>query len=97
MFLSTPPTSGPGGSAPELGSSIGARDRVASSPGSYVSYLNSVSDLLGQNISPELVAEQEDVLYIFDQVQGQRAPNTIRNYGSALRQYAAIVKVGAHP
>ena len=76
---------------------VGDRDRVASSPASYVSYLNSVSDLLGEDVSPTLVSNEADVQEILARLDGLRSSNTIKNYGSALRQYAAMVQAGAHP
>jgi hypothetical protein len=70
---------------------VGAKDQVASSPASYVSYLNSVSQLLAVDISPELLHSETDVERIIGQLQGERAPATIRNYASAMRQYVAMV------
>jgi hypothetical protein len=76
---------------------VGAKDRVASSPASYISYLNSVSNLLGEDISPDSVSSEPDVRRILARLSGLRAENTINNYGSALRQYVAMVVAGAHP
>jgi hypothetical protein len=76
---------------------VGDRDRAASSPASYVSYLNSVSDLLGEAVSPTLVSGEADVQDILARLDGLRSSKTIANYGSALRQYAAMVRAGAHP
>ena len=76
---------------------VGDRDRVASSPASYVSYLNSVSDLLGEDVSPTLVSNEADVQDILARLDGRRSSKTLRNYRSALRQYAAMVQAGAHP
>jgi uncharacterized protein (DUF433 family) len=70
---------------------VGAKDQVASSPDSYVSYLNSVSRLLASDISPELLHSEADVERVVGQLQGERAPNTLRNYASAMRQYVAMV------
>ena len=57
---------------------VGAKDQVASSQDSYVSYLNSVSECLGCDISPELIASEEDVLRIARQIEGARSDGTIR-------------------
>jgi hypothetical protein len=76
---------------------VGDRDRVASSPASYLSYLNKVSDLLGEDVSPTLVSSDSDVQGVLARLEGLRASKTITNYGSALRQYAAMVQAGAHP
>jgi hypothetical protein len=73
---------------------VGRNDRVASSPASYVSYLNSVGRLLGTDISPRILSREEDVLRIARRLEGQRAENTIRNYKSAMRQYVAMVAAG---
>lgn len=71
---------------------VGANDRVASSPKSYISYLNSASRLLGKDISPMFLHSDEDVERVVGLLRGRREPNTIQNYGSALRQYAAMVR-----
>lgn len=70
---------------------VGSNDLVASSPNSYVSYLRSVSQLLGETISPALLNCEENVEQIADRLKGNRAKNTIRNYKSAMRQYVAMV------
>lgn len=70
---------------------VGLNDQIASSPKSYVSYLNSVSELLGQDISPAILSTEEDVLAIARKLEGRRAKATIRNYKSAMRQYVAMV------
>ena len=76
---------------------VGAGDRVASSPASYVSYLRVVSELLGEDLSPDNLADDADVLRILAQIRKLRSTKTIRNYGSSLRQYVAMVQAGAHP
>lgn len=70
---------------------VGENDKVASSPDSYVSYLNGVSALLGADISPRTLASEADVLNIARTLEGKRAPGTIRNYKSAMRRYVAMV------
>jgi hypothetical protein len=35
---------------------VGSRDIAASSPDSYISYLNTVSELVGKDISPALLS-----------------------------------------
>jgi hypothetical protein len=76
---------------------VGARDNVASSPASYVSYLNSTSTLIDEPISPENLSSEADVERIARRIAGMRAPNTLRNYQSAMRQYVAMVSAGAYP
>lgn len=70
---------------------VGLKDRIASSPDSYISYLNSVSELLLKDISPAILSSEEDILAIARRLEGRKAPNTIRNYKSAMRQYVAMV------
>jgi hypothetical protein len=73
---------------------VGSNDIVASSPDSYVSYLNSVSKLIGKPISPELLSTEEDVERVARSIDGRRAPKTITNYKSAMRQYVAMIRAG---
>ena len=73
---------------------VGSRDVVASSPDSYISYLNSVSDLIGKDISPSILASGRDIESIADEISGQRSQKTINNYKSAMRQYVAMVQAG---
>lgn len=70
---------------------VGLRDKIASSPNSYLSYLNGVSELLRHDISPAILSTEEDVLAIVHTLEGQRAKATIQNYKSAMRQYVAMV------
>jgi hypothetical protein len=71
---------------------VGLKDKVASSPDSYISYLNSVSKLLGTDISPAILSTEADVTSIARRIETLQAPGTIRNYKSAMRQYVAMVK-----
>jgi len=71
---------------------VGDHDVVVSSIASYISYLNSVSNILAMDISPETVASEEDVQGIVQKLDGKRAKTTIQNYQSALRRYAEMVK-----
>ncbi len=73
---------------------VGSNDLVASSPDSYVSYLNTVSALIGKDISPDILSTEEDVERIARSIEGRRAPKTITNYKSAMRQYVAMVRAG---
>ena len=70
-----------------IGQGVGKKDIVASSPASYISYLNSVSRLLGEDISPSLVNSETAIASIIKRLEGQRAAKTLSNYRSALRQY----------
>lgn len=71
---------------------VGSRDVVASSPASYVSYLNSVAKLTNSDVSPAVIRTERDVQSIARRISGKRADNTIRNYCSAMRQYVAMVE-----
>ena len=71
---------------------VGANDVVASSTDSYISYLNSVADLISSDITPELLRSEIDVSNIAGRLKGKRAEKTIRNYCSAMRQYVAMVE-----
>lgn len=73
---------------------VGNNDCVASSPRSYVSYLDSVSQLIGRDISPVVLQTEEDVLRIARKLEGKRADATVSNYKSAMRQYVAMVEGG---
>lgn len=75
---------------------VGSHDLVASSPDSYVSYLNIVSELVGKDISPAVLSSEADVEKLARSIAGQRAPKTINNYKSAMRQYVAMVQAGLH-
>lgn len=71
---------------------VGKNDVVASSPDSYINYLNSVSRIIKKDISPKILNSEKDVLTISENIYGQRADNTVRNYCSAMRQYVSFVK-----
>jgi hypothetical protein len=69
---------------------VGARDRVASSPDSYVYYLNAISQLIEKNISPEILSTDRDLEVIAKQVARKVTSKTLSNYKSAMRQYVAM-------
>jgi len=71
---------------------VGSKDVVASSPASYISYLNSVAKLIGEDIKPTILRTEIDVNNIARKISGKRKENTIRNYCSAMRQYVAMVE-----
>ena len=70
---------------------VGANDKIASSPASYVSYLRSVSKLLNLRVSLVTLASEEDVSAYARQLLGRRATKTIDNYKVAMRAYVAMV------
>lgn len=71
---------------------VGANDVVASSPRSYVSYLNSLSRLIDADVTPDLLRTEDDITVVLDAIDGRRAPSTLSKYRSAMRQYAAMVR-----
>ena len=71
---------------------VGAKDRVTSSLDSYVSYLNSVSGLLAEDITPATLRSEQDITDIANKIGSQRASKTVQNYCSAMRQYVAFVE-----
>ncbi len=73
---------------------VGSNDLVASSLDSYISYLNSVSELIGDDISPSVLSTEQDLESIVLRIAGRRSPKTINNYKSAMRQYIAMVQAG---
>ena len=75
-----------------LHSGVGVNDVAASSPASYISYLNSVAKLIDSDITPMLLRSEDNVRNIAEKIRGKREKNTIRNYCSAMRQYVAMVK-----
>ena len=72
---------------------VGSNDIVASSPDSYVSYLRSVSKLINADIGPSSLRSELDIINIENILKGKRAPKTIKNYCSAMRQYVNFVKM----
>lgn len=71
---------------------VGSNDHVASSPASYISYLRSVSNLIGSDINTAILRSETDISNITRRLEGKRSPKTIRNYRSAMRQYVAFVE-----
>ena len=70
---------------------VGRNDKKASSPNSYISYLQSVSVLIGKDISPDLISNKKDIDSIMKEVEGQKAPKTLNNYRTALNRYLEFV------
>jgi hypothetical protein len=70
---------------------VGQKDRVASSPDSYISYLNSVSKSLGEDISPSVLSSEADVDAIAARIT-DKAVRTVQNYKTAMHHYVEMVK-----
>ena len=66
---------------------VGENDKVASSPKSYISYLNSVSNLLDQDISPRLIHSKKSIGKIIIKFNNKRAKSTLAKYKTALNRY----------
>ena len=73
---------------------VGKNDYVASSTKSYISYLNTVSKLLGEDISEKNLYDENCVSEIANKLNGLRSQKSISNYKSAMRQYAEMVQNG---
>ncbi|MAD96103.1 MAG: hypothetical protein CMB99_02140 [Flavobacteriaceae bacterium] len=71
---------------------VGKNDYVASSTKSYISYLNTVSKLIGEDISEKNLFDENCVNKIANKLNGLRSPKSISNYKSALKQYAKMVQ-----
>ncbi len=71
---------------------VGSNDKVASSPDSYVSYLNGVARLIESDITPHTLRSEADISNITERIKGKRSENTIRHYQTAMRQYVAMVE-----
>jgi hypothetical protein len=71
---------------------VGQNDQIASSTKSYISYLNTVSKLLGEDISESNLYNEKCVLQIAEKLKGLRSEKSISNYKSALRQYSQMIQ-----
>ncbi|WP_298366452.1 hypothetical protein [uncultured Lutibacter sp.] len=71
---------------------VGSNDRIASSTKSYISYLNTVSKLIGEDISEKNLFNENCVEIISERLKGLRSDKSISNYKSALRQYVRMIK-----
>jgi len=74
---------------------IGANNRVGSSPNSHISYLNRVSRLIGQDISPALIRNRESINNIITQLNELNLPkSTLSNCKTALNHYLRFSEGG---
>jgi hypothetical protein len=71
---------------------VGSNDKIASSTKSYISYLNTVSKLIGEDISEKNLFNENSVEMISEKLKGLRSDKSISNYKSALRQYVKMVE-----
>lgn len=70
---------------------VGKNDSVGSSVKSYISYLNTVSRLLNEDISKDNLYNENCVEKMASKLKGLRSQKSISNYKSALRQYVKMV------
>ena len=71
---------------------VGSNDKVADSIKSYISYLNSVSKYLNITITPKTLRTETDIEEISKKLKGKVSEKTIKNYGSAMKQYISMVQ-----
>ena len=71
---------------------VGSNDKVADSIKSYISYLNSVSKYLNITISPKTLSLEIDIVNLSNKLKGKVSDKSIKNYGSAMKQYVSMVK-----
>lgn len=71
---------------------VGKNDYVASSTKSYISYLNTVSKLIGEDISEKNLYDENCLIEMAQKMNGLRSEKSISNYKSALRQYISMVQ-----
>jgi len=71
---------------------VGENDYVASSTKSYISYLNTVSKLIDEDVSEKNLYDENCIVEIEKKLNGLRSKKSISNYKSALRQYVAMVQ-----
>ena len=71
---------------------VGKKDSIASSPKSYISYLNTVSQIIEEDISEKNLYNENCILLMEEKMKGKRSAKSISNYKSALRQYVKMVQ-----
>lgn len=69
---------------------VGSKDKVANSVKSYVSYLNSVSKYLNQEINYLVLNSNDDIENISIKLKGKVSDKTIKNYKSAMKYYVKM-------
>ncbi len=72
---------------------VGSNDKVADSCRSYISYLNSIQKHLDMCISAQSLSTESDIYNISERLTNLNtlSDKTIKNYGSAMKQYVAMV------
>lgn len=71
---------------------VGENDRIASSLNSYISYLNTVSKIIGEDISERNLFDETCIFDMEKKMIGKRSQKSISNYKSAMKQYMRMVK-----
>jgi len=70
---------------------VGSNDRVGDSIKSYISYLNSVSRHLNITVGPKTLSSERDIANLSNKLKRKVSDKSIKNYGSAMRQYVSMV------
>jgi hypothetical protein len=70
---------------------VGSNDKVGDSIKAYISYLNMVSKHLNKDINPKTLNSMKDLELLSAQLTGKVSLKTIKNYGSAMKQYIKMV------
>jgi len=71
---------------------VGRNDKVASSINSYVSYLNGLSKLIGQDITPDIATNLDDISEMIAKLNGLKADSTLGKYKTAINHYMSFIK-----
>ena len=72
---------------------VGAKDKVGSSPDSYIQYLKKTSEILGKDVRPSLLQDEDDWKAFVSELKAAGVNlKTADNYGSALWQYVKFVR-----
>ncbi len=70
---------------------VGKNDEVASSIDSYISYLNGLSRLLGQDITPNTAKNYDDINEMITELNGLKADSTLSKYKTAMKHYIDFI------
>ena len=71
---------------------VGKRDKIASSPLSYRSYLRTVSKYIGMGIGPAVLSTERDVESLAQRIISKVDPTTISKCRTAMRHYVMMIQ-----
>jgi len=75
-----------------INNGVGKKDKIASSTKSYISYLNSVSKLINEDISRKILYNEESLEKIVNRIlRNGKNIASISKYKTAMRQYVGMV------